>query len=246
MLHCYICKLRDFRVLSLDHPENLAADYFNMVLSQIGHCWRRFYHKHQCFPYILWQLCGLTGDDLYAKCAELLSAADLCAECLDIEFSTCLVSRIPHPYDPHNATHQEKTRELQNVLETCAMYCPISTDQVETLHGFMQSKLSRVDGLRPTDEVAKELSLWGKISATYATIRTYVWDRTGDPLALRRLSHSRRFKHLCETSHDAQSILQAVVKTQTQPKKLKRLCGYFACHPFIPLLRCSRLHDKVT
>ena len=230
-MRSYIGKLTRFPYLRLgeENLAEMAKDYFKLVIAQVGDSWRRLCQKQEHgFPFLMWRICGLEGDILYSKFSELQHRLAESPCCVDMEFSLPLLRHVPCPLDPTNRAHQLKVLEVQAFLEDCAIYCPISTDQVEALHGFMQSKLHRFRGNKPTDEVAREISLWSNITASYKALRDYIWDRTGDMQAKRRLAAQNR-------GHTPNGItwenIRAMAKDEDHMHsrlKQKKLCG---CSP---------------
>ena len=172
----------------------LAGDYFVLVLLQMGELWRRFVHNHDGFPYKWFELCHFSDSHgLCSRLVELQAEAAACDTCVDVEFSGALLSYLPSPLDLSNPQHQQKAMDVQRFLQSVAIFSPISTDQVEALHGYCQSKLHRFRGLKPTDAVASEITLWAKVTSAFAVVRKYIWDRCGDVQALRRLAAYKRF-----------------------------------------------------
>lgn len=193
-----------------------------MVLVQIGDVWRRFCHKRECFPYILWRLCNAEGEALAALIEDFQRQASQCPSCIDAEFSSVLLSYIPKPFSLSNGERCKRAREVQLFLRDVAAFCPISTDATEALHGFAQSKLHRFRGNKPTDAVSKEITIWSKITSAFRLVREFVWHRTGDPQALRRLSRISAQKNRV----DGWQQLRAMgYSSQEKKLKGKRLCG---------------------
>lgn len=228
MIAGYIEKLREFPNLALQ-TQSLAQDFFILVLLQIGDTWRRFCNNLSCFPYVLWQLCDLTDAELYQKFAELRDIATKCPSCIDVEFSTPLLQHVPQPFDATNAEHQQRLLQVQRFLQDSATHFPISTDQVETMHGFMQAKVGRARGLRPTDETGKEIALWSTITASYKHVRDWIWARAGDPQAGKRLAmlNNNRGRHEGLQPKLSFADLREMAKMPDTCKfKRKRLCGF--------------------
>lgn len=225
----YVAKLQAFSTERLS-TESVLNDYFVMFLLEVGEHWRRLTYKHSGFPFLWWQLCGLQGPELCAKIAEFQATASRCPLCVDTEFSGPLLRFLPFPIDPENPLHHEKAVRVQQFLTDCSRFVPVSTDQTEALHGFTQTKLHRFRGLRPTDDVAKEISLWAKVTSAYSSLRQYIWKRTGDVQARRRLAAFRMARNLKQEPKDVKKFdwlhLRAMAQNPDKDHaKQKRLCG---------------------
>ena len=181
----FVKKLSRFRGALFSTAQ--TKDYFVLSVIQIGEAWRRFIHRLEGFPAKMFRLCDLELDALCVEIGHLQKQAKTCGQCLDVEFSKVLLDYIP-PIDPGNTEHQHRALQVQNFLVDVATYGPVSSDPVEALHGFSQAKLHRFRGCKPTDEVAKEITVWAKITSSFGALKKWIWDRTGDPHAARRLS----------------------------------------------------------
>lgn len=201
----------------------LRRDFFVMVLVQIGETWRRFCHKRDAFPYIWWKLCDVEGDALIDLAREMQTQAAKCPSCVDPAFSGALLGFLPNPLQSGNNEHLKRVKQLQSFLRSASVFCPISTDATEALHGFSQAKLHRFRGNKPTDEVAKEITIWSKITSSYQTLRQWIWDRTGDSHGLRRLKRGR-------TSGKIQSWERLRIAAMQCKRKPKKLCGSLCFH----------------
>ena len=176
----YLQKMRLLPSLGLDSQE-LAKDFFVLCIVQIGESWRRFCHKLQSFPYILWSLCELERPaDLCMELAKFQRQARQCDQCVDPEFTAVLLGQLPSPIDPANPDHIQMALKIKQLLQDLSTFVPLSTDSVEALHGFSQSKLHRFRGSKPTDKTAKEICLWGKVVSAWNVVMKWIWDRTGD------------------------------------------------------------------
>ena len=240
----YVRKLTDLPSGPLG-PE-LRTEYFILCLLQIGESWRRFTHRHQGFPYQLWRLCDMEARDLCQQFGKFQEQAVLCPKCVDCEFTRILLSQVPYPIDPENPDHLQRLQKVQRLLEDLATFAPISTDSVEALHGFSQSKLGRVRGCKPTDSVAREICLWAKVCSAWKVLMTWVWDRTGDVQASRRVAgffrkSSNQFSKESPADSSGQHSKEFQSRKMTFSKlrtlamgdhaakfKQKRLCGHFS------------------
>lgn len=205
--------------------QTLCHDYFVMVVTQIGDVWRRFCHKRDSFPYILWQLCDAEGSALIDLTREMQRRAADFPCCVDPEFSGVLLQMLPSPVEPENNEHLERIKQVQSFLQDVSVFCPVSTDATEALHGFAQGKLHRFRGCKPTDEVAKEITIWSKITSSYHLLRKVIWSRTGDPQALRRLGS---VKNTGKTGWE--KLRAAALSANRSEPKIKRLSGSLSCH----------------
>ena len=224
----YVNKLETFPSLQPRlNNSSIALDFFKMVVIQVGESRRRFCYKHDCFPFILWQLCNLQDDALYSRFSELQEVAVRHPCCADIEFTTCLLGHVPRPFDPRDPSHQERVAQVQRFLQDCATYAPVSTEQVEAAHGFMQTKLHRFRGLKPTDEVAREITLWSSVTAAYRSIEKYIWDRAGDHQGARRLAARARGTRITNSFSWEHIRAMALRGSIDHPRlKQKKLCGH--------------------
>jgi len=180
----YVNKLIEFPAM---RAPDFARSVFTLGLEEIGESWRRFYHEQQRFPFVILQLADLSHEDFMKEYRQLQIAERSCANCVDLEFSTLLLSYIPETEDCNCHDVKEKVLTLQRFLQDVAVWCPISADLVECLHGACQSRLHRFRGTKPTDAIAKEIVILDKITSAYSKFKDYMWTQLGDPKAFRRL-----------------------------------------------------------
>ena len=232
----YVDKLEELPILQLDSDE-LARDYFVLGIIQIGEYWRRFCHKHGSFPHAQWGLCGLEDEELCQELGKFQTQASRCPTCVDAEFTAVLLGQLPCPIDRANPLHLQKARQLQRLLEDLSRFTPISTDAVEALHGFCQSKLHRFRGCKPTDHVGAEICLWAKICSAWKVVNSWIWDRKGDAHSKQRLCKFHN-QYACAGGPKpflrpklGMSKLRALAKDTKNDKtrfKMKKLCGHLA------------------
>ena len=235
----YLDKMRSMPSVRIG-SESLARDFFVLCLAQIGESWRRFCHNHQSFPHVLCKLCALESTaDLCKELARFQQEARQCPECVDPEFTAVLLGKLPSPFDPANPDHVHIALKIQQFLQDLSVFTPVSTDSVEALHGFAQSSLHRFRGTKPTDNTAKEICLWGKLLSSWDVVMKWIWDRTGDTQARRRVSafynrssSSVRVGHrpkLTMLQVRAMSKVEDNAEPSRNPRfKRKRLCGFLA------------------
>lgn len=180
LVQAYVNTLVEFS--SLQQP-SFADSFFKLVLEQMTEGWRRFHHEQQCFPYPLFKLTSLSATDCLKEYRILQESARQCPQCFDLEFSTILLSYIPAGDAHANA----KIVEVQNFLSNVMIYCPISSDLVECLHGSCQSKLHRFRGTRPTDNISKDIVVLEKITSAYSKFKDWMERQLGDRKMLYRL-----------------------------------------------------------
>ena len=178
--------------------------------------------------------------DLCQQFGKFQEHAALCPKCVDCEFTRILLSQVPHPIDPENPDHLQRLQKVQKLLEDMAKFAPLSTDSVEALHGFSQAKLARVRGCKPTDSVARQICLWAKICSAWKVLMAWVWDRTGDVQASRRMAgFFRQSSNQFSNGRPNDSMFQARKMTFSKLRTLamgdhaakfkqKRLCGHFS------------------
>lgn len=86
----------------------------------------------------------------------------------------------------------EKVIKLQKLLNDMAIFCPLSSDLVECLHGFSQNLLHRWRGTKPSDPVAAERLLFALVTRSFGRFRAWLWDRIGDAEVGKRQFHYGR------------------------------------------------------
>ena len=182
LIRKYVDKLVSFP--SMQQPD-LARSYFQLVLEQLGESWRRFHHLQQAFPYKMFKLVGLSEDDWLREYRHLQGVMGVCPQCVDIEFSSVLLGYISK--GDSEAEARRKILQVEQFLKDCTIFCPISSDVVECLHGATQTRLHRFRGARPTDETSKEIVVLDKITSAFGKFKDWVWRHFGDPRLLSRL-----------------------------------------------------------
>lgn len=241
MVSEFVGKLRHFADFQLA-TTSMCKDFFILVLIQMGEAWRRFTHKHDSFPYVWWQLCDLETHELCSRILDLQARAGKCSECVDVEFSGALLDMLPSPFDVHDPDHQSRAVQVQRFLHDCSKYIPISTDQVEALHGYSQGKVYRFRGCRPTDQVGKEITFWSKVTSSFALIKRWVWDRKFDAHGLKRLAAyglSSKSKKRLHPQLTWQRLRQMAKNPESEFKlKPKKLCGDLPSFIRLHLLYC--------
>lgn len=169
--------------------------------------------------------------------AEFQRQVSKCTVCADPEFTAVLLSQLPNVIDCENPEHVQQAVKLQQVLADLACVAPLSTDAVESLHGFTQTKLHRFRGSRPTDPAAREISVWGKICSAWNVIKTWIWDRTGDVQVNRRLAKYHNKSASADPSKERTRLKLIFSHLQMLSNagpgddgrfKQKRLCGHFS------------------
>ena len=221
----YLQKLASFPSLQQPH---LVQDFFEMCLDQIGDLWRRLVHSHASFPHKLFALCDLDHDEFLAQYRLFQGIVQQCETCADMEFTHMVLSYIPISSSP--AATREKVLSLQLFLKDVATFAPMSTDLVECLHGFYQSKLHRWRGCKPTDPVAQERTTWVSITRSFGTLRKWIWDRFGDVRGRNRIARILpKGMRKCEQKYSSVGKITfedlAAGKHNRPPRKL---CGTLA------------------
>lgn len=165
----------------------LAQDCFHIALEQIGEAWRRFYHEHQRFPFKMFRLAETPRADFMREYRSLQQEGLTCGKCVDLEFSAVLLAYIPTTEADDSVVTQSKATHLQEFLKDVAVFSPLSTCLVECLHGALQSRLHRFRGAKPTDPIAKEITVLDKVTSAFGKFKDYMWGRLGDRRAFNRL-----------------------------------------------------------
>ena len=148
--------------------------------------WSRGHFCKQGFPYKIFDLLELEShDDFLNKYRDMQQAMSECTDCFDIEFSQPLLSFIPQTLAGEQL-HSRVIR-LKRFLHDVSVFVPISSDSVECIHGFFQSKIHRFRGRKVSDPSAQELSLWSTITTSYKVFWDSLWQELGDPQAKRRM-----------------------------------------------------------
>ena len=133
----------------------------------------------------MFKLVGLSQDDCLREYRCLQQVMASCPKCVDIEFSSVLLGYIPTG-DTEAEAHR-KILQVEQFLKDCTVFCPISSDVVECLHGATQTRLHRFRGARPTDETSKEIVVLDKITSAFGKFKDWVWRHFGDPRLLSKL-----------------------------------------------------------
>lgn len=108
-----------------------------------------------------------------------------CVDCCDLEFSQPILSFIPEDLAADEV--RVRIRQLKHFLFDCAIFVPLSSDAVECIHGFCQSKLHRFRGSKQSDDGAAELTLWATITWAFQKFWDVLWLELGDTGAKRRM-----------------------------------------------------------
>lgn len=145
--------------------------------------------SHFCklgFPFKIFELLELEcHDDFLNKYRAMQQAMCECQDCFDVEFSQPLLSFIPQTLDDEHL--RSRVIRLKRFLHDVSVFVPISSDSVECIHGFFQSKIHRWRGRKVSDPHAQELSLWSTITTSYKVFWDSLWEELGDPQAKRRM-----------------------------------------------------------
>ena len=181
----YMEKLAAFPQLHL--PQH-AKQVFMMTVSVMGECWRRFDFERQRCPWVfISKLLEAEDIDVFLGVfSDFQSLAEQCHRCVDVEFTAALLNYLPKKASAADEEVRQRVRQLQKFLNDISVYCPLGSDLVECLHGFVQSKLHRYRGAKPTDAAGQQLTLWSSVVRSYQQFRSQMWDSFGDPQALRR------------------------------------------------------------
>ena len=131
-----------------------------------------------------------------------------------------------------------RVASLRDFLVDLAIFARITADIVENLHGFCQAKLHRFRGMKPTEPVAQEVTLWGSITASFRAFRNSLWERIGDKVANNRLhrygkqgqNQYSKFKENPQMKKPSSQIALPLFKLDmacaATPPKPKKLSGY--------------------
>lgn len=231
----YLQKLKQFPHLGL--PQ-LSKTCFTICIMCMGEVWRRFTFERQCFPFKLFGLLNAPSDQQFLKDYRLMQAAQRkCPQCIDIEFSRVILGFIP-PSMGQGQEAMHRAASLRDFLVDLAIFAPITADIVENLHGFCQAKLHRFRGMKPTEPVAQEVTLWGSITASFRAFRNSLWERIGDKVANNRLhrygkqgqNQYSKFKENPQMKKQSSQIALPLFKLDmacaATPPKPKKLSGY--------------------
>lgn len=246
LLDLYMQKLAGFPQLQLP---GLSKQFFTVTLLVMGECWRRFIFERQRCPwdFISSLLEARTLDTFFEVLRKYQNLAERCKRCVDIEFTTSLLSFIPAGIDKEEALL--RASQLQKFISNLAVYAPLSADVVECLHGFFQAKVHRFRGSKPSDSAAQQLTLWSTVTSSYGCFRDKMWSALGDAQAFRRCAAWERHPNARASVHAGQGRdgggmeeEQTHIERRTHhfrledlnksfqegaipQKKLKRLCG---------------------
>ena len=184
LLDLYMQKLAGFPQLQLP---GLSKQFFTVTLLVMGECWRRFIFERQRCPwdFISSLLEARTLDTFFEVLRKYQNLAERCKRCVDIEFTTSLLSFIPAGIDKEEALL--RASQLQKFISNLAVYAPLSADVVECLHGFFQAKAHRFRGSKPSDSTAQQLTLWSTVTSSYGCFRDKMWSALGDAQAFKTL-----------------------------------------------------------
>lgn len=162
-----------------------------------------------------------------------------CRDCFDLEFSQAVLSFIPE--DLAAAEVQTRVKQLKYYLFDVSVFTPISSDAVECVHGYCQSKLHRFRGRKHSDDGAQELTLWSTITRAYQRFWDVLWNELGDKEARHRLFRygakgcnqytplaNRKVTHSSKSSRWNMIDLDKVCSLEGTAKKPKKLSGYLA------------------
>eukprot|EP00438_Fugacium_kawagutii_P022410 Skav209131 [mRNA] locus=scaffold682:262010:265350:+ [translate_table: standard] len=180
----HINLLVEFSCLGL--PE-FVESFFEMVLQQMGEFWRRFHHEQMKFPNRMFELTNLDHTNFLTKYRQFQGLERICPECIDLEFSSVLLAYIPEDSSPEAHSTLEKVKQIQRFLKDLTVFAPLSADLVECLHGTCQSKHVRFRGCRPSDPIAREITIHEKICGAYSKFKDWMWKHHGDHWARKRM-----------------------------------------------------------
>ena len=125
-----MCKLEQFRYLKIP---TMADEFFRLSLQSMAENWRRFVLPIQGFPFCLFSLLDSDDDlaflDLSSKSCTKQKA---CAKCADVEFSTLVLNYL----DVEDPLACRRVPSLRALLEDVRVFCPLSSDLVECVHGW--------------------------------------------------------------------------------------------------------------
>ena len=189
MIQQFVRKLARFEDLGLDLTDAKSIDdFWRLSLLLMTETWRRFCCGRNSFPYCLFQLCSATDvGDLVRQIGALKARAALCERLVDGEFSGPLLAQFATELDEHDPTVQLRAQKLQAFLSDVATFGPLSSDCVECSHGFGQGVAHRFRGLRQSEQVLAETTLWAHITAGYSKLKQFIWRKVGDCQLLNRV-----------------------------------------------------------
>ena len=145
LVEMYVEKLIEFSSLGLP---DYSMSFFKLAIEQMGDSWRRFHHEQQRFPFRIFQLAWMSDSDFLREYRRMQECMSACFQCVDVEFSAVLLSYIPgtttdiHDHENDRSLHV-KIDHIRKFLLDVMVFCPISSDLVECLHGATQSRLHR-------------------------------------------------------------------------------------------------------
>lgn len=239
----YLQELQEFPKLGI---QSLAKDAFQISLLEMGSSWKRFIHDLDRFPFKLFSLLRCeTSDDFVQECERIHKIIQTCKKCVDVEFTVPLLAYIARGKmlaeeggDHGAAQLVDRVELVRDFLKDVATFVPLSSDQVECVHGQHQSQLHRFRGQKPSDAAASEACLWSTINSSYKKFWQLVWGESGDCRARSRLSrygvkgsnqYTASEKH---ATRDAKSVnwrFRDLGQLCDQPqlaKSPKKLCGF--------------------
>ena len=174
-------KLEQFRYLKVPM---MANDFFRLSLQSMAENWRRFVLPTQGFPFCLFSLLNSDDDLAFLELSSKFCAKQkACPKCADVEFSTLVLKYL----DVEDPLACSRVPSLRAFLEDVCVFCPLSSDLVECVHGWSQHVLHRWRGVKPTEAVAQERVLWALITRAYERLRSWIYDRYGDAHSGHRL-----------------------------------------------------------
>lgn len=184
LVDAYIDKLKGFSRLRVPSE---AFHFFKQSLLAMSDSWRRFVLPTGGFPWLIFNLVGLSQEEFLLEYRRQRDMMLKCRECTDLEFSHVLLNFINLELGESSCDVQAKVKSIQHLLFDISVHAPLTSDLVECLHGFTQALLHRWRGSKPTEPVAQERLVWSLITRTYGKVRDWLWSRIGDSQAKKRL-----------------------------------------------------------
>ena len=231
-------RLEKFPTLGLP---SLATSTFCICLNAMSEIWKRFVYQHQRFPAKIFTLLqAKTSNHLLDMYMEMQCQMHCCKCCVDVEFSQVLLNYIPSEMaqDRNNVELWAKLEDIKKFLQDIARFFPLSSDTVECLHGYIQTRIHKFRGRKLGDQTAQEVSLWSTIKTTHQSFWNLTWNDQGDAGARQRLHRynmkgtnqytqpeNRRLKPSPSSSIWNMANLNLLREQPAMAKAPKKLCG---------------------
>lgn len=159
--------------MGLEGTQDQLNTIFQMVVNCVADLHRRMVHEFQVPPFTLLRLAEVEPVEFVSAWRKLRNKFLRCDSCLDVEFSTAILSKYAFDFSiPPTDSDLATIKEIQEVLVDTCVWSPLTSDAVEILNGQVQWALSRRGSqYLKQGRAAVETSLLG------AAIKQHSWCR---------------------------------------------------------------------